>query len=578
MNRRYLLLELPEGLSSWQKILPYALLLSITFALYGMTLYFGFVWDDWAYIVKNYRIQNLNWQRLKEIWSHTYLGHYAPVQHSFLAIVYHFFGRSPWWFHLGQVLIHAACVCLVYAVVRKIESPRIAFLATIAFAAHPTNIETVAWISENKSTLAYLFFLLSFWFFIRLRERGRWTDGVFAGLFLILSVLSKINTVVAPAIFLLYDYRQGMTWKKLRWRSLGGFFLISGVFTAVHLNSFHHTSGAMESAYYGGVGVHIMNLPLLLAFYLQMIVFPYSLSAWEMFPAQMQFTWLIALGWAGLASLAFLLIRSDRKTQFWALWIVLFLLPVLQIVPFPIWVADRYLYVPLIGGLVLISQFFFWAADQVRQPGRRWALESVMLILLAVLGWRTAQHVPVWKNDFTLWRATLPTCSMAAYCHMSMGASLIEAGYIDLGIPELIRGVEIRKTPRNWEILGDAYSFAGQDRMALSAYLTSQEGAPMSPTTEIYGKLARVYYSLGSLENAKLAVELGKKINPSDPGLWVADAFVQWKEGNQEQTRRSLNAAFRIIGRNSPSLLTQLLWKPEEVGKMLADLGASNPQ
>jgi len=37
----------------WQRFLPYALLLSLTFALYGPTLYFHFVWDDFEYIIEN---------------------------------------------------------------------------------------------------------------------------------------------------------------------------------------------------------------------------------------------------------------------------------------------------------------------------------------------------------------------------------------------------------------------------------------------------------------------------------------------------------------------------------------------
>ena len=40
-----------------------------------------------------------------------------------------------------------------------------------------------------------------------------------------------------------------------------------------------------------------------------------------------------------------ILYRSSREYQFWQLWFIAFLLPVLQIVPNSIWVADRYLYI-----------------------------------------------------------------------------------------------------------------------------------------------------------------------------------------------------------------------------------------
>ncbi|HEY7616364.1 MAG TPA: glycosyltransferase family 39 protein, partial [Terriglobales bacterium] len=402
MDREAPLRTFPEQSEAGWKWLPYALLLAVTFALYGATLCFDFVWDDILYIHRNYRIHRLDLPHLYAFWTGTYLGHYAPVQHTFLALLYHFFGVEPFGYHLAQVLVHAASACLLFFVLQKMEMPRVAWVASLLFAVHPTSIETVAWVSETKSTLAFFFFLLSVWFFIRLRERERpreqWTDGVLAGLFLILSVLSKINTVVAPAIFLLYDYRQGASFRTLRWRSLGCFFLISAAFTAIHLGAFHGSPQRLEGVYYGGPGVHLMNLPLLLSFYVRMAVFPYPVSAWEMFPAQEQLNWLVALGWAGLLAVALLLLRTSRSTQFWALWFVVFLLPVLQIVPFPIWVADRYLYIPGIGLFVLVGRLFSHAWDRAVSPGLRWSLQCAMVAAIVVLGWRTLDHLPAWRN------------------------------------------------------------------------------------------------------------------------------------------------------------------------------------
>src|SRR3990172_2948992 len=126
-------------LQGWQKLLPYALLLSVTLALYGSTLYFYFVWDDHYYITTNYRIHGLSWVHLQAIWTNTYLGHYAPVQHTFLAILYYFSGLEPFNYHLAQLVVHAAGVVLLYGVLKKVESPRVALLASLLFAVHPTS-------------------------------------------------------------------------------------------------------------------------------------------------------------------------------------------------------------------------------------------------------------------------------------------------------------------------------------------------------------------------------------------------------------------------------------------------------
>ena len=359
MDRRTSLLDFPERLVSWPKLLPYVLLLSVTLALYSPSLYYGFVWDDFVYIPLNYHIQGFTSLNLKAVWTGTYLGHYAPIHHTFLAFLYHFAGSEPFGYHLGQLVLQIVCVLLLYFLLERIESSRIALLASLLFAVHPTNVETVAWVSETKSTLAFLFFLLSFWAFLRQRERGGWGYGVWCAVFQILSLLAKINTVVAPAIFLLWDYRQRRSFDKKTIASLACFFLISIIMTGVHLVSFMESQGIDERAYFGGPGVHVMNLPLFIFFYIQMLIFPHPLSAWYMFPVAVHFSGTLAVEWAALLVLAWFLLRSNRQAQFWGLWFLVFLAPVLQIIPFGIWVADRYLYIPAIGLFVLGSGFFF---------------------------------------------------------------------------------------------------------------------------------------------------------------------------------------------------------------------------
>jgi hypothetical protein len=558
----------------WEGPVPYVLLTAVTLALYVPSLYFDFVWDDFAYVVNNYRIQGLAWINIKTIWSHSFLGHYAPVQHSFLAAIHGLSGLDPFGYHLGQVLVHATCVLLLYRILVKLESARVALLASLLYAVHPTHIETVAWVSESKSTLAFLFFLLSFRFFIRLRERGEWTDCLLAALFLTLSLLSKINTVVAPAIFLLYDYRQGATLRTLKWRSLALFFLISGGFTLVHLSSFHGTASEMESVYLGGPATHLMNLPFLLSFYLQMIVYPHPLSAWQMFPAQLQLDWNVGLRWVAFAALGVLLWRSRREVQFWGLWIFIFLLPVLQIIPFPIWVADRYLYIPLVGGCALIARWFFQAADRLAEWPRR-ALACAMAGAIVVMGWATVGHLPVWKNDLTLWTATTPTCMESSYCHMNLGVSLLRHGRANEGMRELIQAVNLRQSRWSLEHLGDGYTLTARDyAQAVIAYNMALEMAGPLQAGELFAKLARAHALAGEWEQAERAIESAKRFTPYDPNLWIVDGYRLWKLGMPEEATMSLRRALALTGGTVPpqQLFTRFLGDAAEVGQMLADL------
>jgi hypothetical protein len=91
------------------------------------------------------------------------------------------------------------------------ESRTTALIAAGLFAIHPANVENVVWITESKSTLALLFFLLSTIFFLRYDDKRRLPDAALCVLLFALSLLSKASTVAGPAVLLLYCFVPGFT-------------------------------------------------------------------------------------------------------------------------------------------------------------------------------------------------------------------------------------------------------------------------------------------------------------------------------------------------------------------------------
>jgi tetratricopeptide (TPR) repeat protein len=586
----------PERISQ-RRFLVYAILLCATGALYAATVYFGFVWDDFDYVVENYRIQGHSLGHLLATWSNPFSGQYAPVNHSVLAFIYFFAGLEPFGYHLVQVLLHAACVCLLYFVLRHFESARVAFLASLLFAVYPPNIETVAWISEIKSTLAFLFLLLSFWFFHQLRIRERPADAVLCAVFLILSLLSKINTVVAPAIFLLYDYRRGRPWTGRSIATLTGLFLITGLIAGINL--FYTSSsiaafadrlldGAIlevpvssldfSSGYFGGLWVHLLNLPRLLFFYVRMIFFPHPLSSWHMFPVYTDLNWITGGAWAGLLGLLWLLYRAPRVVQFWLLWFVIFLSPVLQLVPNPTWVADRYLYIPAVGAFVLLSKLYFHVYDRIARRWARLTLETAMAAILIVFAWQTYRHLPAWQDDVTFWEATTGTCPTSAFCHGRWGRALFREGQVDAAFREFFEAVRLRPAPQYFLYLGDAYSDGpGDYEQALRAYSAAGEAAGALPLF-VLAKIAKVHYLRGDFEEARSVIDTGLNADPDAPPLLLVNGFLEWRLGNGDAARASLS---RVLELNAlyprsanPARFFNYYWgRPAEVGRLLADLG-----
>ena len=153
-----------------------------------------------------------------------------------------------------------------------------------------------------------------------------------------------------------------------------------------------------------------------------------------------------------------------------------------------------------------------------------------------------------------------------------------ETLHVRRGMQEMIRAVELRAGPRTLERLGDAYTLAARDyRQALIAYRMAAEQTGANPSGEIYGKMARACYLAGDLEQASRIIGEGKKISPDDPGLWIANGLVQWKQGNWDEARRSLRSAIALTGGRSSiaTLVTQFMGDPGEAGNMLSDLRSS---
>lgn len=602
MDEPISLLRFPERNASWQRALPYAVLIAVTFALYGPSLYFDFAWDDTNYILNNYWIQGLSLDRFREIWTRSYMGNYAPLHHLAMAFVYSLWGMEPFGFHLVQVFLHAACVCALFFVLQEIESPAVAWLASLLFAVYPPNIENVAWVSEIKTTMALLFFLLSFWAFHRLRTTGDWQNGVWSAIFLTLSLLSKINTVVAPAVFLLYDYKRhdansGRFWNKNRLRSLIVFFLLGAAFTVGHLFSSQGLSRSSpqwlvdasltnipltpaqeQSGYFGGFWVHLLNLPFFLFFYIRMVLFPGPLSAWQMFPIRAGLDWTVVAAWVGLAALAWIVYRSPRHIQFWILWFFLFLAPVLQLVPNAIWVADRYLYVPAIGAFVLAGKLALHVLERIPRLRLRLSWEAAICLVLLALAWQTHAHLPVWRNDLTLWGATTRTCRTSAYCHYRLGIALLDEGRVDPGVLELSQAVRIRPALRYLLALGDALTDnAGDYERALRAYqLARESGTPLSVT--FLAKVAKAQYLSGDLEQARSTIATGQNIQPDNSALLLVEGFVEWKLGDREASKEALRKGLALnsvnpLARHPARFLNDYWKRPAEVGLVLSDLG-----
>lgn len=81
-------------------------------------------------------------------------GLYRPLVILTYAVDWAISGGAPWWFHLGNILLHGAATALVVAVALAWLSPVAACAAGLVFAVHPVHVEAVANVVGRAELLA----------------------------------------------------------------------------------------------------------------------------------------------------------------------------------------------------------------------------------------------------------------------------------------------------------------------------------------------------------------------------------------------------------------------------------------
>jgi tetratricopeptide (TPR) repeat protein len=130
----------------------------------------GFVFDDDLHIKQNRMLFAAD--GLRQIWFSRDSPQYYPLVFTSFRLEAMLWGLNPAGYHWVNMLLHAASAVLLWRVLRRMNLPG-AWLAGAIFAVHPVNVESVAWISERKNTLAMVFFLLSILWYVRDEEEVR---------------------------------------------------------------------------------------------------------------------------------------------------------------------------------------------------------------------------------------------------------------------------------------------------------------------------------------------------------------------------------------------------------------------
>ena len=213
-------------------ILAAVLILLVTAVLYSRSLSSFFVYDDFfAFTFYAKLMSGAAGFFDRFAWLTSILSYMPQLAFS---------GGDPFWFNLGNLLIHLVNILLLGWAAQLITGKKpVAVLAMAFFAIGSQGCEAVLWMSARCHLLVFTFVLLTLIWFILWRRGGRMLFYVLSVIAALLAALSLFNGVIVPlvlAAWLLAEERAGKKLKaKKFFKELLPFIIISAAYGFVYL-------------------------------------------------------------------------------------------------------------------------------------------------------------------------------------------------------------------------------------------------------------------------------------------------------------------------------------------------------
>lgn len=347
---------------------------------------FDFAWDDFAYIIRNYPIQDpVSLKTLKWCLTEFTEANWHPLTWFALNIQFNWFKFDPRGYHVVNLFLHVANALLLFtAFFRMTGFAGKSFVVAALFAVHPLHVESVAWISEIKDVLSTFFLMLTLHCYISYARKPSTTRYAFVFLALALGLTSKPMLVTTPFALLLLDAWPLGRWIKgpkparqeypcLRyglWRLLLEKLPLLTLAAATSILTFlaQREGGAVAGLDALSLATRLANSANSYILYLWRMLWPWPLSFFYPFtqisPTRIVFCATVLF----TISLAVFFTRRSRPyIAFGWLWFLGTLVPVIGLVQVGSQsLADRYTYIPSIGLLLAAVWLASDALDRLR--------------------------------------------------------------------------------------------------------------------------------------------------------------------------------------------------------------------
>lgn len=505
-----------------------AALVIVPLLAYASSLSNGFVWDDIVVVVENPLLKSLKSipQLLlsQDTFPGVLTGYYRPFTYLTFLFDATVWGLNPFGFHLTNVLLHTGVVISVYFLASSLGfAKRAAFFSAFLFALHPVNAEAVNLISARNTLLVGLLIVTSIVCYIR--GHRNWSVLLF-----MLATFSKELGLLVPLVIIFHDVT--IKGKKLSLGKYWPFIAGGGLYLVLRKMVVGTGSGRNFDAEH--LADRLLLVPEIILRYLKNLLIPMDLRI----PYIIKHDGLdpiLGITWIGLLLISAMIIYywRERFVLFSAFWFFLFILPVVNIFPLKILMADRYAYVPAIGVCLLCGYLFGRLKERLSYA----FIGAAFVIYLPLVLMLNAS----WKDEPTF------------YHRMVKDAPDSDLGYHNLGLYYQDRGdfnnakLFLQKAVGTGPETSESYISLALLHIQLEDYpsalqVLTRASETMPDDVETHVLLSRVFSVIG---NEAAALSYMNRVRATFPDV---DDWFKWisvEIANEAEGRRKANQLFK---------------------------------
>ena len=526
-----------------------------TAALYVPALKNGFVnYDDPAYVTQNPQVaEGLTARSLAWAFASTAEANWHPLTWISHMLDVQAFGMSPEGHHAQSVFWHAVNVVLLFLLLTKATgfAGRSAVVAAL-FAAHPLNVESVAWIAERKTVLCTFFFLLALGAYGWYAKRPRADRYLLVAIVFALALIAKPMAITLPFALLLIDFWPlqrfpATSFERLSIEKIPLFLLSVG--SAVITVYAQRAGGAVGSDQLLPLPIRCKNAIFSYWIYLQKAVWPSRLAVFYPHPEASLELWKVvaaAVVLIGITAL-FWRLRQRRYLMVGWLWFLGTLVPVIGIVQVgrQAW-ADRYAYIPL-WGLFVIAVWLASAAANRFSLSRAAQVAVASAVLLAC---SVATHIQIgyWRNSYALFTHAIEVTQANPIAEGNLGSALMEMGRPDLAQAHLERAIQLMPTLAAahynlgmlWHRENELEKAAAEYQLA-ARYASDQREAPQS-----HNNLGVLLSQTGRKDEAAAQFTQAISANPQEQNSLIGRGMIEYDSGRLDAALQDFAQAAQV--------------------------------